>query len=115
METPLVDRPCVPTGRGTPPLTAGRVAPLLAQLEGWEIEDAGGHQQIVKTFRVPDFVGAVDLVNRLTPVAEAEAHHPDLLVSWGRLRVQLWTHAAGGLTENDFILAAKIDRVATGR
>ena len=96
------------------PLTEEQMAPLLSQLEGWQVEDAEGHRQLVKTFRLRDFLGAVDLVNRITPVAEAEGHHPDLLVTWGRVRVQLWTHAAGGLTENDFVLAAKIDRVASG-
>ena len=96
------------------PLTEEQMAPLLSQLEGWQVEDAEGHRQLVKTFRLRDFLGAVDLVNQITPVAEAEGHHPDLLVTWGRVRVQLWTHAAGGLTENDFVLAAKIDRVAGG-
>ena len=103
----------MPCESGAAPLTDEEIAPLLAQLEGWRIEDAGGHRQLVKTFRFADFVSAVDLVNRITPVAEAEGHHPDLLVAWGRARVQLWTHAAGGLTENDFVLAAKIDRAAS--
>lgn len=82
---------------------------MLSGLQGWEIEQASGHDQLVKTFGFLDFVGAVDFVNRITPLAEAEGHHPDLLVGWGRVRIQLWTHAARGLTENDFILAAKID------
>jgi 4a-hydroxytetrahydrobiopterin dehydratase len=90
-------------------------AGFLAQLPGWRVEEADGHRQLVREFRFPDFVGAVDFVNRITPVAEAEGHHPDLLVAWGRVRVQLWTHVAGGLTENDFVLAAKIDRVADAR
>ena len=94
------------------PLTRGQVAPLLTQLDGWRVETANDHDQIAKAFRFADFVGAVDFVNRITTVAEAEGHHPDLLVTWGRVRVQLWTHVAGGLTENDFVLAAKIDRVA---
>ena len=87
-------------------------ATLLAQAPGWRVEEADGHRKLVREFRFRDFVGAVDFVNRITPVAEAERHHPDLLVTWGRVRVQLWTHAAGGLTENDFVLAARIDRVA---
>ena len=93
-------------------LTRDEVAPLLAQLDGWRLETADAHDQIAKAFRFRDFVGAVDFVNRITSVAEAEGHHPDLVVTWGRVRVQLWTHAATGLTENDFVLAAKIDRVA---
>jgi len=105
----------VPCEGGTPPLAAEDAAWLLGHLDGWTIEEADGHTQLVKTYRVGDFVGAVDLVNRITPVAEAEGHHPDLLVTWGRVRAQLWTHVAGGLTENDFVLAAKIDRLATAR
>lgn len=112
---PLADRRCVPCEGGVAPLTAERVAPLLAQLDGWRLEEADGHQQLVKSFRTRDFIGAVEFVNRLTPIAEAEGHHPDLLVTWGRVRVQLWTHVAGGLTENDFVLAAKLDQVAPGR
>lgn len=102
----------MPCEGGTPPLTEEQAAPLLAQLDGWQVEEADGHRQLAKAYRFPDFVGAVDFVNRITPIAEAEGHHPDLLVTWGRVRVQLWTHVAGGLTDNDFILAAKIDRMA---
>jgi 4a-hydroxytetrahydrobiopterin dehydratase len=92
-------------------MAASRAAALLESLQGWEIERAGAHEQLVKTFRFPDFVQAVAFVNRITTVAEDEGHHPDLLVTWGRVRVQLWTHAAGGLTENDFVMAARIDLI----
>lgn len=108
---PLSKRHCVPCEGGVPPLNADQVAPLLAELEGWQVEQAGDHAQLVKRFRFPDFVSAVGFVNQITPVAEAEQHHPDLVVSWGQVRVVLWTHAAGGLTENDFVLAAKIDKL----
>lgn len=110
-DAPLAERRCVPCEGGVQPLTAEESAPLLAQLAGWAIERAEGHDQLVKALRFRNFVQAVDFVNRVTPVAEAEGHHPDLLVSWGRVRIQLWTHVAGGLTENDFILAAKIDKL----
>jgi 4a-hydroxytetrahydrobiopterin dehydratase len=89
-------------------------AALLAQLASWQVEEAHGHRQLVREFRTGDFVRAVDFVNRITPIAEAEGHHPDLLVMWGRVRVQLWTHVAGGLTQNDFVLAARIDQAAEG-
>jgi 4a-hydroxytetrahydrobiopterin dehydratase len=112
MDTSLARRRCVPCEGGMPTLTGDQVAGLLAQLEGWLVEEAAGHLQLAKGFRTRDFVSAVDLVNRITPIAEAEGHHPDLLVGWGRVRAQLWTHVAGGLTENDFVLAAKIDEVA---
>ncbi len=84
----------------------------MSQLSGWSIEEAGGHSELTKDFRFEDFVSAVGFVTKITPVAEAEGHHPDLFVAWGRVQVRLWTHAAGGLTENDFVLAAKVDRVA---
>jgi 4a-hydroxytetrahydrobiopterin dehydratase len=90
-------------------MAADHAASLLVELQGWRIEQSAGHDQLVKAFRFSDFVQAVDFVNRITPIAEAEGHHPDLVVAWGRVRVQLWTHAAGGLTENDFVLAARID------
>jgi 4a-hydroxytetrahydrobiopterin dehydratase len=87
------------------------VETLLPQLAGWSVQDAGGHQELFKSIKFPDFVTAVKFVDEITPVAESEGHHPDLEVSWGRVRVHLWTHIAGGLTENDFVLAAKIDRL----
>jgi 4a-hydroxytetrahydrobiopterin dehydratase len=104
----LAERHCVPCEGGTPALTAAEVQPLLAELDGWEVRDG---KQLTKTYRFPDFVKAVDFVNAITPVAEAEGHHPDLTVTWGQVGVTLWTHAIGGLSENDFILAAKIDRL----
>jgi len=97
------------------PIREDEEAGLLAMLPGWHVEAAEGHRQLVKEFRTRDFVGAVDLVNRITPIAEAAEHHPDLLVAWGRVRVHLWTHDAGGLSEKDFGLAAKIDEVADAR
>jgi 4a-hydroxytetrahydrobiopterin dehydratase len=112
MEPPLAERHCVPCEGDVAPMSEHEQAPLLSQLPGWQVEQAEGHQQLVKDFRFADFVGAVDFVNRITPIAEAEGHHPDLRVSWGRVRVQLWTHVAGGLTENDFVEAAKIDQEA---
>jgi 4a-hydroxytetrahydrobiopterin dehydratase len=115
MDPPLVERHCVPCESGTPPMPEAEEAELLAHLPGWRVEEAGGHRQLVREFRTTDFVSAVDFVNQITPIAEAEGHHPDLLVAWGRVRVQLWTHAAGGLTENDFVLAARIDQAAAAR
>jgi 4a-hydroxytetrahydrobiopterin dehydratase len=110
--SPLAEQHCVPCEGGMPSLGGEQAEALLRQLDGWSLEEASGHQQIVKGFKFRNFVEAVDFVNRITPVAEAEGHHPNLEVSWGRVGVLLWTHAARGLTENDFILAAKIDRLA---
>jgi 4a-hydroxytetrahydrobiopterin dehydratase len=107
MATSLADRTCIPCKGGTPPLTHDAIAPLLAQLEGWQVE---GDKKLIKSFKVKNFVEAVDFVNRIAPVAEAENHHPDLYVRWGEVRVHLWTHKIDGLTESDFYMAAKIDR-----
>ncbi len=109
MEKPLADYACVPCKKGTPPLPPEEIAPLLARLDnGWRVE---ANQKLVKRYKLRNFVEAVAFVDRITPVAEAEGHHPNLYVAWGKVEVFLWTHAAGGLTPNDFYLAAKIDRV----
>ncbi|HLZ09266.1 MAG TPA: 4a-hydroxytetrahydrobiopterin dehydratase, partial [Chloroflexota bacterium] len=73
-------------------------------------EDDGQVPKLVKRYKLKSFVGAVDFVNRILPIAEAEGHHPDLHVSWGKVIVYVWTHAISGLTESDFYLAAKIER-----
>lgn len=101
----LTTKHCVPCESGTPPLAAAEIEPLLRQLDGWALEDA----KLTKEYSFRNFVEAVDFVNAITPVAESEGHHPDLFVRWGAVRVILWTHSIGGLSENDFILAAKID------
>jgi len=69
--------------------------------------------RLTKLYKFKGFMPAVKFVNKIAPIAEAEGHHPDLLVSYGSVTVHLYTHAAGGLTENDFILASKIDRLLT--
>ena len=107
---PLAERRCVRCGPGTPPLDGAAMEPLLAQVPGWAIEETGGHPVLTKRFKLKGFMPAVDFVNRIAPIAEAEGHHPDLELGWGYVTVNLWTHAAGGLTENDFILAAKVDQ-----
>jgi 4a-hydroxytetrahydrobiopterin dehydratase len=80
----------------------------LAGLDGWEREG----DAIRKRFELDDFKGSVDFVNRLTPEAEDMNHHPDLEISWNKVTVRVTTHSEGGLTENDFELAGRIDRVA---
>src|SRR2546425_10237641 len=111
METPLADRRC-----GVSPPDTHRLAPeqtdkLLQQLSGWSVAQTDGHLQLIRTFRFKGFMPGVQLINRIAPIAEAEGHHADLHLTYGSLRVDLWTHAAGGLTENDFVLAAKIDQI----
>jgi 4a-hydroxytetrahydrobiopterin dehydratase len=110
-QTPLNEQHCVACKPGSPHLSRADIDNLLRQVEGWTVEEAGGHLRLAKVFKFKGFMPGVELVNRIAPVAEAEKHHPDLLVTYGSVTVWLWTHAAGGITQNDFILAAKIDRL----
>ncbi|MDP9382203.1 MAG: 4a-hydroxytetrahydrobiopterin dehydratase [Chloroflexota bacterium] len=113
MTTTLADMKCVPCLGGVPPLTREEIQPLLTRLEeGWQVEE---HRKLVKRYKVRKFTGAVEFVNAITPVAEEEGHHPDLYIRWGEVRVYLWTHKIDGLTESDFYMAAKIDRVYADR
>jgi 4a-hydroxytetrahydrobiopterin dehydratase len=107
MQASLADQTCVPCKGGVPPLTANEIAPLLAQLDGWEVQD---DKRLLRTHRVKDFAEAMALANRVGAIAEEQAHHPDLYVAWGRVRVEIWTHKIDGLTESDFVFAAKCDR-----
>ena len=104
----LAAKHCVPCRGGVPPLTSAQIEPLMQQLQGWRVLD--GHH-LTKTYEFEDFAGALAYVNRLGAVAEAEGHHPDIYLAWGRVRVEIWTHKIDGLTESDFILAAKADQV----
>ena len=88
-------------------LSKDEIADRLGSLRGWEIKDG----KLTKAFTLDDFIGAVRFVDRIAPLAEAEAHHPDLQVSWGRVVVELTTHSAGGLTAKDFRLASLIEKL----
>jgi 4a-hydroxytetrahydrobiopterin dehydratase len=83
----------------------------LQEVTGWQVEEAEGQLRLAKTVKFKGFMPGVALVNRIAPIAEAQGHHPDLLLSYGSLTIWLTTHAAGGLTDNDFILAARLDKV----
>jgi 4a-hydroxytetrahydrobiopterin dehydratase len=100
---------CVPCEGGEPPLEAVAIRTFSAQVPEWRVTD---QPRLTRTFRFPDFKEAMIFVNRMADVAEEEGHHPDFFVHWNEVRVELWTHATGGLHRNDFILAAKIDEVA---
>lgn len=111
----LASQKCVPCKGGVPPLDETALAALLARLgadgNGWSVV-AGHHLE--KEYAFPDFVTALAFVNRVGAVAEEEGHHPDLFLTWGKVRITLWTHSIDGLTESDFVLAAKADRVLAG-
>ena len=111
MADALTSKHCAPCRAGMPPLTEEEIQPLMAQLDGWTIV---GGKRLAKTYRFRDFVQGLAFVNQAGAIAEAEGHHPDLYLTWGKVGVDLLTHAIGGLTENDFILAAKLDEARSG-
>jgi len=105
----LAERRCARCTADTPTLSEAEARDQLRQLDGWTLAQRDGRPVITRTFKFKGFAPGVDLVNRIAALAEAEGHHPDLHLTYGSLTVELTTHVAGGLTENDFILAAKID------
>lgn len=105
----LSDKTCVPCRGGVPPLKGEAIVPLLAQLSEWAVVD---EHHLCKEHTFADFVTALAFVNRVGELAEAQGHHPDIYLTWGKARIEIWTHKIDGLTESDFILAAKIDKLA---
>jgi len=103
----LADRQCVPCRGGAPPLKGQELDRFSAQLPGWKVV---GEHHLEKTFLFPDFKTALAFVNQAGEIAERQGHHPDLFLTWGQVQVKIYTHKIDGLTESDFILAAKIDR-----
>lgn len=104
----LADKQCVPCKGGVPPLDPEAVAVLLDQLEGWAVER---NHHLTKTYKFPDFAQALAFVNRAGAVAEEQNHHPNISFTWGKVQIDIWTHKIDGLTESDFVLAAKFDAV----
>jgi 4a-hydroxytetrahydrobiopterin dehydratase len=106
----LVKKNCLPCEGGVKPITLPEAEAQLMQLQGWQLVHNG--QRIRREWVVKNFMAGVDFFNRIAAVAEAEGHHPDLHIEGYRnVAIELWTHAIGGLSENDFILAAKIDQL----
>ncbi|MHC4472752.1 MAG: 4a-hydroxytetrahydrobiopterin dehydratase [Planctomycetota bacterium] len=107
MGSELAKKTCVPCRGGVPPLTGEALAANQEELGGgWEVID--GHH-LLKFYEFPDFATALAFVNRVGEIAETEDHHPDIHLAWGRVGITVWTHKIDGLTESDFILAAKAD------
>jgi 4a-hydroxytetrahydrobiopterin dehydratase len=106
----LRQKTCVPCERGAPPLTEVAEAELLRELSQWDIDRSGVHR-LVKRFSFSTFMEAVGFVNSIAIMAEDEGHHPSLRIDYRKVTVELTTHAVKGLSENDFIMAAKIDRI----
>ncbi len=106
--TDLASKTCVPCRGNVPPLAGKDLEALASQVPEWKVVD--GHH-ISREFKFPDFVQALAFVNKVGAIAEEQGHHPDILLSWGKANVTTWTHKINGLTESDFILAAKIDKL----
>ena len=105
----LAAKECVPCKGGVPPLAGAELEALREQLGGgWEVVD--GHH-LTKLYRFANFADALAFTNRVGEMAEAQSHHPDIELAWGRVRLTVWTHKIDGLTESDFVWAAKADRL----
>jgi 4a-hydroxytetrahydrobiopterin dehydratase len=105
----LASKQCVPCRGGVPPLKGPELAAIAGQVPGWQVVN---EHHITKSYKFSDFVNALAFVNKVGALAEEQGHHPDIFLAWGRADVTIWTHKIDGLTESDFILAAKIDRIA---
>ena len=103
----LTQKKCSPCEAGTPPLEEDKINELLKEIPAWTLKD--GH--LYKKFKFKNFVEAMGFVNAVAEIAEQEGHHPDFSVHYNKVEAELWTHAINGLSENDFIIAAKIDNV----
>jgi 4a-hydroxytetrahydrobiopterin dehydratase len=108
MSEQLAEKNCVPCRGGIPPLHGEELKRLHRHVPEWTITN---EHHISREFRFPDFKQALEFVNRVGDVAEKEGHHPDIFLAWGKVEITLWTHKIDGLTESDFIMAAKIDRL----
>jgi 4a-hydroxytetrahydrobiopterin dehydratase len=106
--TELAGKTCVPCRGDVPPLKGEELEELSRQVPGWEVVY---EHHLRREFRFKNFREALDFVNRVGELAEEQAHHPDMDLGWGRVGVTIFTHKIDGLTESDFILAAKVDRL----
>jgi 4a-hydroxytetrahydrobiopterin dehydratase len=105
----LAAKHCIPCRGGIPALKGEQLLQYQGQVSGWQ---AVAEHHLLKTYTFPDFRRALAFVNRVGELAESEGHHPDIFLAWGRVDIKIWTHKVDGLTESDFILAAKIDELS---
>jgi 4a-hydroxytetrahydrobiopterin dehydratase len=107
----LATKECIPCKGGVPPLKGQELTELLDKLRGgWLVVE---EHHLEKEYRFKDFRSALAFTNRVGELAEAQGHHPDIHLSWGKVRLTIWTHKIDGLTESDFIFAAKVDYLET--
>jgi len=91
-----------------PALSAAEIEPLAAQVSGWQVVE---EHHLQKAYKFADFRETLEFVNRIGELAEQQGHHPDICFGWGKADISIWTHKINGLTESDFVLAAKIDKL----
>jgi len=106
--TDLAERQCVPCRGGVPAMKGAEVEKLAAQVPGWQVEN---EHHLSRNYQFSNFRETLDFVNRIGELAEAQGHHPDICFGWGKAEVSIWTHQIDGLTESDFVLAAKINKL----
>ena len=111
MSKELADRRCEACGPESPQVEDSERRDLMATLPNWSVDPVGGMDQLAAEYRFADFAAALDFVEQIGELAEAENHHPRLVLEWGRVEVRWWTHSIGGLHMNDFVMAARSDRV----
>jgi len=104
----LSAKECVPCRGGVPPLEGEEIQKLLKELDGWQVVN---EHHLKKSYKFGDFRESLTFVNRIGGLAEEQGHHPDICFGWGQAEISIWTHKIDGLTESDFILAAKIDQL----
>ena len=105
----LASKKCIPCADGAPPLKGEELERLCAQVAGWDLVE---EHHVSKTYKFPNFVQALGFVNKVGEIAERANHHPLIHLTWGKVGIEIWTHKIDGLTESDFILAAKIDQIS---
>jgi 4a-hydroxytetrahydrobiopterin dehydratase len=104
----LASKSCVPCRGGVPALRGTELQNLQKQVPEWAVVQ---EHHLRRVFTFPDFVSALAFVNKVGDIAEKEGHHPDIYLAWGKVEITIWTHKIDGLTESDFVLAAKIDKI----
>jgi len=106
----LAERQCVPCRGGVPPMKGDEITEMSSQLPDWQVVN---EHHLQRNYRFKDFRETLDFVNRVGGLAEEQGHHPDICFGWGKADITIWTHKIDGLTESDFVLAAKIDKLLT--
>jgi 4a-hydroxytetrahydrobiopterin dehydratase len=108
MPEDLASQTCVPCRGSVPPLKGAELRVIQQQVPLWSVVN---EHHLTRTFTFPDFKQALAFVNRVGEIAEQQGHHPDILLAWGKAEITMWTHKIDGLTQSDFIMAAKIDQL----